>query len=90
MTNVSNFKPWTPGGLLVIGQEQDFVGGGFDESQSISGYITQFGIWDRKEIMLPDLLAISITWIYVLTNTIMYEIWIWQGNLSLLTDEEIR
>ena len=37
-----------PGGLLVIGQDQDTVGGGFDRRQSFSGMISQFNIWNSS------------------------------------------
>ncbi|XP_071519931.1 uncharacterized protein [Panulirus ornatus] len=33
---------------LVIGQEQDVVGGGFDRTQIFRGYITQVSIWNRS------------------------------------------
>ncbi|XP_066982711.1 neuronal pentraxin-2-like [Macrobrachium rosenbergii] len=33
------------GGVLVIGQEQDVVGGGFQKDQSYSGEITEISIW---------------------------------------------
>ncbi len=32
---------------LVIGQEQDSLGGTFHARQAISGRYTQFGLWDR-------------------------------------------
>ncbi len=35
------------GGSLVIGQEQDSVGGGFDNSQAFAGTIDEVQIWDR-------------------------------------------
>ena len=37
-----------PNGLLVIGQDQDNVGGGFDRRQSFSGLISQFNIWNAS------------------------------------------
>ncbi|XP_029014454.1 neuronal pentraxin-2 [Betta splendens] len=36
-----------PGGVLVLGQEQDSVGGGFDASQALVGELSQVGLWDR-------------------------------------------
>uniref|UniRef100_A0A3B4A811 Pentraxin (PTX) domain-containing protein n=1 Tax=Periophthalmus magnuspinnatus TaxID=409849 RepID=A0A3B4A811_9GOBI len=36
-----------PGGLLVLGQEQDTVGGGFDSTQALVGEMSQVGVWDR-------------------------------------------
>lgn len=43
----SNYQPLPKGGILVLGQDQDILGGGFDMSQSLSGRLTQFGVWDR-------------------------------------------
>ncbi|XP_022051646.1 neuronal pentraxin-2-like [Acanthochromis polyacanthus] len=36
-----------PGGELVLGQEQDSLGGGFDSSQALVGELSQVGLWDR-------------------------------------------
>lgn len=36
-----------PGGSLVLGQEQDKVGGGFDSSESFVGSLAGLAIWDR-------------------------------------------
>uniref|UniRef100_A0A3P9KK39 Neuronal pentraxin receptor n=1 Tax=Oryzias latipes TaxID=8090 RepID=A0A3P9KK39_ORYLA len=36
-----------PGGMLVLGQEQDSLGGGFDSSQAFVGEMSQVGIWDQ-------------------------------------------
>ena len=33
------------GGLLVIGQEQDALGGGFDATQSFQGHLTGVNVW---------------------------------------------
>ena len=34
-------------GILILGQEQDSYGGGFDKFQSFSGKISQFNIFKR-------------------------------------------
>lgn len=34
------------GGTLVLGQEQDSVGGGFDATQSFQGMLTSVNLWD--------------------------------------------
>ena len=34
-------------GLLILGQEQDTFGGGFDKFQSFSGKISQFNMFER-------------------------------------------
>uniref|UniRef100_A0A8C9Y4N7 Neuronal pentraxin receptor a n=1 Tax=Sander lucioperca TaxID=283035 RepID=A0A8C9Y4N7_SANLU len=36
-----------PGGVLILGQEQDSLGGGFDSSQALVGELSQVGLWDR-------------------------------------------
>ncbi|XP_062036984.1 pentraxin-4 [Lepus europaeus] len=36
-----------PGGSLVLGQEQDRVGGGFDSSEAFVGSMSGLAIWDR-------------------------------------------
>ncbi|XP_074866402.1 pentraxin-4 [Carettochelys insculpta] len=36
-----------PGGSLLLGQEQDVVGGGFDPSEAFVGRLAGFAIWNR-------------------------------------------
>lgn len=36
-----------PGGSLVLGQEQDIMGGGFDGSEAFVGSVAGLAIWDR-------------------------------------------
>ncbi|KAM9095159.1 pentraxin-4 [Sarcophilus harrisii] len=36
-----------PGGILVLGQEQDTMGGGFDSSESFVGSLAGLTVWDR-------------------------------------------
>ncbi|QIZ73728.1 LamG-like jellyroll fold domain-containing protein [Oxynema aestuarii] len=40
-------KTISPDGSLVLGQEQDAVGGGFDPNQAFKGYLSDFRIWNR-------------------------------------------
>ncbi|XP_070546503.1 uncharacterized protein [Ptychodera flava] len=40
-------KSVSGGGSLILGQEQDKVGGGFDASQALIGSITGFNLWSR-------------------------------------------
>ncbi|XP_067859867.1 neuronal pentraxin-2-like [Heptranchias perlo] len=45
-----NLAPWHPikaGGVLILGQEQDTVGGRFDATQAFVGELSHFNIWDR-------------------------------------------
>ena len=36
-----------PGGSLILAQEQDSPGGGFDTTQSFQGMITNVNVWDH-------------------------------------------
>uniref|UniRef100_G3Q8L8 Chromobox homolog 6a n=1 Tax=Gasterosteus aculeatus TaxID=69293 RepID=G3Q8L8_GASAC len=41
------WHPIKPGGVLILGQEQDALGGHFDASQALVGELSQFNLWDR-------------------------------------------
>ena len=45
------------GGTLVLGQEQDSVGGGFDTSQSFEGMLSNVNVWDQvlSEAQITDI-----------------------------------
>ncbi|KAJ3601477.1 hypothetical protein NHX12_032445 [Muraenolepis orangiensis] len=43
------------GGQLVLGQEQDSPGGGFDSTQALVGELAQVGLWDR--VLTPSQVA---------------------------------
>ncbi|KAM4632269.1 neuronal pentraxin-2 [Discoglossus pictus] len=45
--NLAPWHPIKPGGILILGQEQDTVGGRFDATQAFVGEMSQFNIWDR-------------------------------------------
>ncbi|KAM6169994.1 LOW QUALITY PROTEIN: adhesion G protein-coupled receptor D2 [Rhynchocyon petersi] len=40
-------RPVPPGGVLVLGQDQDSLGGGFSERDAFSGNLTDFHLWAR-------------------------------------------
>lgn len=52
--DLSTARPIPGKGTLVIGQEQDSVGGNFSASEAFVGSITQFNIWD-EEFSLNDI-----------------------------------
>ncbi|XP_036408298.1 neuronal pentraxin-2-like [Megalops cyprinoides] len=41
------WHPIRAGGVLILGQEQDTLGGRFDASQALVGELSQFNLWDR-------------------------------------------
>ncbi|KAJ8283638.1 hypothetical protein COCON_G00024880 [Conger conger] len=41
------WHPIRAGGVLILGQEQDTLGGRFDASQALVGALSQFNLWDR-------------------------------------------
>ncbi|XP_078456470.1 neuronal pentraxin-2-like [Lampetra fluviatilis] len=41
------WHPIKPGGVLILGQEQDTVGGRFDATQAFVGELAYFNLWDR-------------------------------------------
>ncbi|XP_063077466.1 neuronal pentraxin-1-like [Engraulis encrasicolus] len=46
--NLAPYHPIKPQGVLILGQEQDTLGGGFDATQAFVGDMANFNIWDRK------------------------------------------
>ncbi|XP_077172262.1 neuronal pentraxin-2 [Paroedura picta] len=50
--NLAPWHPIKPGGVLILGQEQDTVGGRFDATQAFVGELSQFNIWDR--VLKPE------------------------------------
>lgn len=45
-TNLGKGHVITPGGFLMLGQEQDSLGGGFSRSQSFQGMLSNFNVWN--------------------------------------------
>lgn len=41
-------QPVPPDGVLVLGQDQDSLGGGFSARDAFSGNLTDFHLWDRE------------------------------------------
>ncbi|XP_069052977.1 neuronal pentraxin receptor b [Lepisosteus oculatus] len=53
--NLAAWHPIRPGGVLILGQEQDTLGGRFDASQALVGELSQFNLWDR--VLTPSEVA---------------------------------
>ncbi|TSK14647.1 Neuronal pentraxin-2 [Bagarius yarrelli] len=45
--NLAPWHPIKPDGVLILGQEQDMVGGRFDATQAFVGELGHFNMWDR-------------------------------------------
>ncbi|XP_078539689.1 neuronal pentraxin receptor [Lissotriton helveticus] len=45
--NLAAWHPIKPNGIIILGQEQDNLGGRFDATQAFVGEIAQFNFWDR-------------------------------------------
>ncbi|XP_028934515.1 neuronal pentraxin receptor, partial [Ornithorhynchus anatinus] len=45
--NLAAWHPIKPHGIMVLGQEQDTLGGRFDATQAFVGEISQFNLWDH-------------------------------------------
>uniref|UniRef100_A0A8C4QB26 Neuronal pentraxin IIb n=1 Tax=Eptatretus burgeri TaxID=7764 RepID=A0A8C4QB26_EPTBU len=56
--DLAAWHPIKPGGMLILGQEQDHIGGQFDAIQAFVGELADFQLWDR---VLPhsDLISIA-------------------------------
>ncbi|XP_070566983.1 neuronal pentraxin receptor-like [Ptychodera flava] len=46
-TDLESGKTVAGGGLLVLGQDQDSLGGGYDAHQALIGSLTEFNMWSR-------------------------------------------
>ncbi|XP_071976586.1 neuronal pentraxin-2 [Engystomops pustulosus] len=56
--NLAPWHPIKPNGILILGQEQDTVGGRFDATQAFVGELSQFNIWDRV-LKSEDIISIA-------------------------------
>ncbi|NXD13127.1 CBX6 protein, partial [Nothocercus nigrocapillus] len=45
--NLASWHAIKPQGVIILGQEQDTLGGRFDATQAFVGEIAQFGVWDH-------------------------------------------
>uniref|UniRef100_A0A8C9U934 Neuronal pentraxin receptor n=1 Tax=Serinus canaria TaxID=9135 RepID=A0A8C9U934_SERCA len=45
--NLASWHSIRPQGVIILGQEQDTLGGRFDATQAFVGELAQFGVWDH-------------------------------------------
>ncbi|KAJ8363852.1 hypothetical protein SKAU_G00126830 [Synaphobranchus kaupii] len=67
--NLAPWHPIKPGGVIILGQEQDTVGGRFDATQAFVGELSQFNLWDR--VLRPvDIMSLANCSLYMPGNVI--------------------
>ncbi|XP_037544457.1 neuronal pentraxin-2-like [Nematolebias whitei] len=67
--NLAPWHPIKPGGVIILGQEQDIVGGRFDATQAFVGELSQFNMWDR--VLRPvDIVALANCSAYMPGNVV--------------------
>ncbi|XP_051959304.1 neuronal pentraxin-2-like [Xyrauchen texanus] len=69
--NLAPWHPIKPGGVLILGQEQDVVGGRFDANQAFVGDLSHFNIWDRV-LRSTDIIAMSNCSSYISGNVVAW------------------
>ncbi|XP_051968851.1 neuronal pentraxin-2-like [Xyrauchen texanus] len=70
--NLAPWHPIKPGGVLILGQEQDVVGGRFDANQAFVGELSHFNIWDRV-LRSTDIIAMSNCSSYIPGNVVAWD-----------------
>ncbi|XP_063077169.1 neuronal pentraxin-2b [Engraulis encrasicolus] len=69
--NLAPWHPIKPDGVIILGQEQDMVGGRFDATQAFVGEMSHFNIWDR--VLRPqDVLGIANCTSYLPGNVVAW------------------
>uniref|UniRef100_A0A671MXM2 Neuronal pentraxin IIb n=1 Tax=Sinocyclocheilus anshuiensis TaxID=1608454 RepID=A0A671MXM2_9TELE len=69
--NLAPWHPIKPGGVLILGQEQDVVGGRFDATQAFVGELSHFNVWDRV-LRSTDITAMSNCSSYIPGNVVAW------------------
>uniref|UniRef100_A0A672PN31 Neuronal pentraxin-2-like n=1 Tax=Sinocyclocheilus grahami TaxID=75366 RepID=A0A672PN31_SINGR len=69
--NLAPWHPIKPGGVLILGQEQDVVGGRFDATQAFVGELSHFNVWDRV-LRSTDIIAMSNCSSYIPGNVVAW------------------
>ncbi|XP_075880264.1 neuronal pentraxin-2-like [Nelusetta ayraudi] len=76
--NLAPWHPIKPGGVIILGQEQDIVGGRFDATQAFVGELSQFNMWDR--VLRPvDIMGLANCSAYMPGNVVP---WV-DGNVEV-------
>ncbi|XP_076854708.1 neuronal pentraxin-2b [Brachyhypopomus gauderio] len=69
---LASWHPIKPGGVLILGQEQDMVGGRFDAIQAFVGELCHFNMWDRV-LKHVDISAMANCSTYMPGNVVAWE-----------------
>ncbi|KAL0983903.1 hypothetical protein UPYG_G00134570 [Umbra pygmaea] len=69
--NLAPWHPIKPGGAIILGQEQDMVGGRFDATQAFVGELSQVNIWD-KVLKPADILTMANCSSYIPGNVVSW------------------
>uniref|UniRef100_A0A674IHJ1 Neuronal pentraxin receptor n=1 Tax=Terrapene triunguis TaxID=2587831 RepID=A0A674IHJ1_9SAUR len=70
--NLAAWHPIKPHGVIILGQEQDTLGGRFDATQAFVGEIAQFNIWDH--ILTPtEILGLANCTSHLQGNVIQWD-----------------
>ncbi|XP_064368413.1 neuronal pentraxin receptor [Dromaius novaehollandiae] len=70
--NLASWHAIKPQGVIILGQEQDTLGGRFDATQAFVGEIAQFGIWDHM-LAPAEILAMANCTSHLQGNVIQWE-----------------
>ncbi|XP_025895636.1 neuronal pentraxin receptor [Nothoprocta perdicaria] len=70
--NLASWHAIKPQGVIILGQEQDTLGGRFDATQAFVGEIAHFGIWDHM-LAPADVQAMANCTVRLQGNVIQWE-----------------
>ncbi|XP_067166161.1 neuronal pentraxin receptor [Apteryx mantelli] len=70
--NLASWHAIKPQGVIILGQEQDTLGGRFDATQAFVGEITQFSIWDHM-LAPAEILAMANCTSHLQGNVIQWD-----------------
>ncbi|CAL8381647.1 neuronal pentraxin-2b isoform X1 [Gadus morhua] len=69
--NLAAWHPIKPGGVIILGQEQDVVGGRFDAGQAFVGELSQVNLWDRV-LKPPEIRSMANCTTYLPGNVVSW------------------